>query len=52
MTCQTCKEMRDDWLKAMIDLDAKRVARLTGEGLRHMARRKPDQPNDDQKDGQ
>lgn len=40
--CPDCQKMRDDWLNAMIALDVKRVAQITGQAISHMAGKKND----------
>ena len=40
-SCTECQKMRDDWLNAMIALDVARVAGVTVEAVKHIAKRKP-----------
>jgi len=47
MSCETCSQMRLDWLNAMIALDVKRVAALTAQALQHIVAPKPNKDGTD-----
>ena len=36
MSCETCHQMRMDWLNAMIALDVAKVASITTQAVAHM----------------
>ena len=44
MSCETCSQMRLDWLNAMIAADVARLASVTVQAVKHII--KPDTPKD------